>query len=89
MSHTVQGVKPSCAACRPHDLCANLLCRMPPSLLLTQTFAVDIAALSLVDSERQWYKAKAGLLEVCSTDRQSAFGGCCTRQCPKGALDQG
>jgi len=39
-----------------------------------QTFLVDFAALSLIDVDRAWFKAKAGL-DYDSTDRQSAFGG--------------
>lgn len=35
-------------------------------------FEVDIALVSLVDAERQWFKARTGL-EICQTERSVAF----------------
>lgn len=38
-----------------------------------QTFVVDIAVLSLLEAERQWFKAAPGI-EVCCRDGQTEFG---------------
>lgn len=43
--------------------------------LVCSVFNVPIAAVSLVDSERQWFKAVEGLGEVCQTDRDVSFCG--------------
>ena len=40
--------------------------------LCQDIFGVEIATISLVDSERQWFKSVVGL-EVCETDRDVAF----------------
>ncbi|WP_298721347.1 PAS domain-containing protein [uncultured Oceanisphaera sp.] len=39
------------------------------------SFGVDIALVSLVDSERQWFKSAQGLGEVCETGREISFCG--------------
>lgn len=39
-----------------------------------EEFGVPIALISLVDDDRQWFKARFGLA-VCETDRQSSFCG--------------
>ncbi|PIM54309.1 histidine kinase [Roseateles chitinivorans] len=39
-----------------------------------EEFGVPIALISLVDDNRQWFKARFGLA-VCETDRQSSFCG--------------
>lgn len=41
--------------------------------LLRTTFVVDIAVLSLLEAERQWFKAAPGI-EVCCRDGQTEFG---------------
>jgi GAF domain-containing protein len=38
-------------------------------------FDVPIALISLIDSERQWFKAAVGLGEVCETGRDISFCG--------------
>lgn len=40
--------------------------------LCQDIFDVEIATISLVDSERQWFKSVVGL-DVCETDREVAF----------------
>ena len=40
--------------------------------LCRQIFAVEIATISMVDADRQWFKAVEGL-DVCETDREAAF----------------
>lgn len=40
--------------------------------LCQDIFGVEIATISLIDSERQWFKSVVGL-EVCETDRDVAF----------------
>ena len=40
--------------------------------LCKDIFGVEIATISLVDSERQWFKSVVGL-DVCETDRDVAF----------------
>ena len=40
--------------------------------LCQDIFGVEIATISLVDSERQWFKSVVGL-DVCETDRDVAF----------------
>lgn len=42
--------------------------------LATRIFGVETALVSLVDAERQWFKAKVGL-EVCETPRDVSFCG--------------
>jgi len=39
---------------------------------LADIFGVPVSAISLVDSERQWFKSVVGL-DVCETDREVAF----------------
>lgn len=43
--------------------------------LVTSVFNVPIAAVSLVDAERQWFKAVEGLGDVCQTGRDVSFCG--------------
>ena len=40
--------------------------------LCRQVFGVEIATISMIDAERQWFKAVEGL-GVCETDREAAF----------------
>eukprot|EP01036_Dinobryon_divergens_P012579 gene12579-16952_t len=40
--------------------------------LVSSIMDVSIALVSLVDAERQWFKARVGL-DACETDRESAF----------------
>jgi len=40
--------------------------------LCTEIFGIEIATISLVDADRQWFKAVQGL-DVCETDRELAF----------------
>lgn len=42
--------------------------------MVQRLFGVDICLVSLVDSERQWFKSKQGL-EVCETSRRVSFCG--------------
>lgn len=42
--------------------------------MMQSIFDVPIALISLVDTDRQWFKAKVGL-DVCSTDRDISFCG--------------
>lgn len=39
------------------------------------SFGVDIALVSLVDAERQWFKSAQGLGDVCETSREISFCG--------------
>lgn len=43
--------------------------------LMCSVFDVPIAAVSLIDAERQWFKAAEGLGEVCQTGRDISFCG--------------
>ena len=40
--------------------------------LVAESFEVPIALVSLIDAERQWFKAKCGL-DACQTDRDMSF----------------
>src|SRR5579862_7198482 len=40
--------------------------------LAAELFETPIALISLIDADRQWFKARAGL-DICSTDRRWAF----------------
>jgi GAF domain-containing protein len=63
-------------------LCATLLLDTPPEqrfdrivAFAAQEFDVPMALISLVDSERQWFKAAVGMGQTCETERGISFCG--------------